>query len=327
MSHVIKVGEKTVYPILFEVNYGQMKSINCFLYKNGDTLTLIDAGIDIPAFYEFFCGKLAEYGFQMTDIDQIILTHHHGDHIGMVNHILSHKSVPVYAHHLAVERLHLTKEYQQQKRDFFIQLYKDYGCLELGRQRLAKIEKTMQDSGRLTIKKDIIPLADGDVVDHFSVRRVPGHSPDSILLYDGETKWMFVGDLVLYTGTTSALVDHDKKGQLLPTVMQYKQSLEICQQYEASRVFAGHQQPFENLREIVQKNLDRIDFQASRIIEKIQEGNETALAIAFAIYGERTEKEFPIIISEIISYTLYAEMKGLVKKEKGKDGWHFFVED
>ena len=327
MSQVIKAGDKAVYPILFEVNYGQMKSINCFLFKNGDTLTLIDAGINLPAFHEFFHEKLAEYGFTITDIDQIILTHHHGDHTGMVNAILSQKTVPIYAHHLAIERLQLTEEYQLQKRDFFTQLYKEYGCVHLAKQRLAKFEKTMQEGDHLRIKADIIALKDVDTVAGFQVKVVPGHSPDSILLYDPETRWLFAGDLVLYTGTTSALVDHDKEGLLLPTVKQYKQSLETCLDYDASMVFAGHQQPFDDLQEIVQRNLDRIDFQLQRIVEKVAEGHETALSIAFAIYGERTEKEFPFIISEVIGYTLYAEMKGMIVKERQSDGWHFFMKD
>lgn len=325
MSQVITVGKKTVYPILFEVNYGQMKSINCFLFKNGDTLTLIDAGINLPAFHEFFLGKLAEYGFTITDIDQIVLTHHHGDHTGMVNAILSQKTVPIYAHHLAIERLQLTEEYQLQKRDFFTQLYKEYGCSHLAKQRLAKFEKTMKESDHVRINTDIIPLKDGDMVEGFQVKEVPGHSLDSILLYDPETRWLFAGDLVLFTGTTSALVDHDKEGLLLPTVMQYKHSLETCLHYDASMVFAGHQQPFDNLQEIVQRNLDRIAFQLQRIVEKVADGHETALSIAYAIYGERTEKEFPFIISEVIGYTLYAEKEGLILKEQQEDGWHFSI--
>lgn len=327
MTQIMTVGEKTVYPILFEVRYGQMKSINCYLYKNGNKLILIDAGIDTPAFQEFFYGKLSEYGFYITDIDEIILTHHHGDHTGMVNAILSRKNVPVYAHHLASERLYLTEHYQLQKRDFFTKLYKEYGCLHLADKRLAKLEQTMKDSEQLRIHTEIIPLVDGDTIGDFQVIAAPGHSPDSILLYDKETKWLFAGDLVLFTGTTSALVDHDKKGRLLPVVLQYKQSLENCLYYDTDMVFAGHQQPFNNLQEIGQRNMERISFQLQRILNKIAEGHETALSIAHAIYGERTEKEFSIIMSEMIGYTDYAEKEGLIKKKMKEDGWHFIVKE
>ncbi|MFB4162934.1 MBL fold metallo-hydrolase [Alteribacillus sp. JSM 102045] len=41
---------------------------------------------------------LRENGFSLLDIDQILLTHHHIDHIGLINRIISEHPIPVYAH-------------------------------------------------------------------------------------------------------------------------------------------------------------------------------------------------------------------------------------
>ncbi|MFF5993161.1 MBL fold metallo-hydrolase [Lysinibacillus sp. KU-BSD001] len=326
MSNVITIGTKAVYPIIFEVDYGQMKSINCYLYQQGESLTLIDAGIDLPAFREFFEQKLKEYGFTIDDIDQILLTHHHGDHIGLVNHIVKQKQVPLYAHHVAIERLQLTEAYQLRKRQFFHQLYEEYASLELAGPRLKKMEQTYQNTEALKINAPIIAFSDGDTVCGLQVMEVPGHSPDSVLFYDSETKWLFVGDLVLYTGTTNALIDHDEQLNLLPTVMQYRQSLEKCLQLDTSVIYAGHQQSFSNLSEIVEKNLQRIDFKLARIVRKVAEGHKTALDLAKAIYGDRMKREFPLIMSEIIGYVTYAEMQGMVEKKNNDGQWEFFVQ-
>lgn len=324
---VIRTGEKAVYPIIYEVNYGQMKSINCFLYQDGNVLTLIDAGIDLPAFHTFFDAKLLEYGFTMADIDQILLTHHHGDHIGLVNRIVAEKQIPIYAHYLAVDRLHLTGEYQLKKRDFFMQLYEEYGGLELAGPRLAKMDQTLRESLGLRITSDIIALYDGDCVGGLQVQEVAGHSLDSILFYDLETKWLFVGDLVLFTGTTNALVDHDADLNLLPTVAQYEQSLRKCLAYEASFVFAGHQEPYTNLSEIVEKNLQRVSFKLGRLIEKIASGHHTALQLAMEIYPKQFEREFPLVMSEVIGYAIYAEMKGLIKRDMQEGKWYFSLKN
>ncbi|WP_431029340.1 MBL fold metallo-hydrolase [Lysinibacillus sp. LZ02] len=325
MSNVITIGTKAVYPIIFEVDYGQMKSINCYLYQHGESLTLIDAGIDLPAFREFFNQKLKEYGFTIHDIDQILLTHHHGDHIGMVNHIVKQKQVPIYAHHVAIERLHLTEAYQLRKRQFFQQLYEEYSSLELAGPRLKKMEQTYRDTEALKIDAPITAFSDGDTVCGFHVIEVPGHSPDSVLFYDRETKWLFAGDLVLYTGTTNALIDHDEQLNLLPTVMQYRQSLEKCMQLDISVIYAGHQQPFSNLSEIVEKNLQRMDFKLERIVSKVAEGHKTALHLAKAIYGDRMKREFSLIMSEIIGYVTYAEMQGMIEKKENGRQWEFLV--
>lgn len=325
MSNVFRNGEKAVYPIIFEVNYGQMKSINCYLYDDGQTLTLIDAGINFPAYSDFFDAKLAEYGFKLEDIDQIFLTHHHGDHVGLVNRLIAHKDMPIYAHHSAIERLHLTEEYQLQKRDFFMKIYEEYGGQHLAKPRLEKMAKTLEQTELLKIKAPITALQDGDVVQGLQVKEVPGHSPDSILFYDAQAKWLFSGDIVLHTGTTNALIDHDQNGELLPTVKQYRQSLEMCLTYDVEMVFAGHQRPFSNLTEIVEKNLDRMAFKLNRITEKVAAGHDTVLAIATAIYGERLEKEFPLIISEVIGYMTYAEMQGHIKKQWQSTEWKYSI--
>lgn len=316
--------EKRVYPIIFEMNYGQMESINCYLYKHGSKLTLIDAGLDIPEYRTFFEAQLAAYGFQIGDIDQILLTHHHEDHIGLVNYIVQQKQMPVYAHKIALPRLYFTEEYLIQKQTFFTQLYRQYGCEEVAQQRLLKMQQTMKNSEHLKLNTNIMPLEHHDSIDDLQVIAVPGHSPDSIMFYDHQTKWLFTGDLVIYKGTINALIDHNEESQLLPTVMQYRNSLELCLDYDVSTVFAGHQQIFSNLPEIIQKNLARIEYKLNRITTKVMEGNETILQLAEAIYGERIYKEMTLILSEIIGYTMYAEMMGKVKCVQKETGWHFY---
>ena len=324
MQSVYINEEKQVYPIIFEMNYGQLRSINCYLYKHGSKLTLIDAGLDIPEYRIFFEEQLAAYGFQIGDIDQILLTHHHEDHIGLVNYIIDQNPIPVYAHPLALPRLDFTEEYQIQKKTFFSQLYRQYGCEEIAQKRLLKMQQTMENSEHLKIKTTITALHHDDMLDDLQVIAVPGHSPDSIMFYDQQTKWLFVGDLVMYKGTTNAIIDHNEEGQLLPTVMQYRNSLELCLKYDVSTVFSGHQQVFSDLPEIIQKNLSRIEYKLNRVTKKVIEGNETILQLASAIYGERMNKEMTLILSEIIGYTMYAEMMGELKRVQKETGWHFY---
>lgn len=54
MDGIIEAGGKTVYPIIFPVNYSSMVSINCYIYQNGNEYTLIDAGIKGEEFEQFF---------------------------------------------------------------------------------------------------------------------------------------------------------------------------------------------------------------------------------------------------------------------------------
>lgn len=122
-----------------------MTNINCYLYESQNRLTLIDGGLDSAEYEMFFHQKLAEYGLNLMDIDQIILTHHHIDHIGMVNKIIEKKPIPVIAHFTAIERLTLTEQYQHSKIQFFEELYAYYGCEDLLKTRIEKMYKTLHN--------------------------------------------------------------------------------------------------------------------------------------------------------------------------------------
>lgn len=319
----MKQGNKTVYPILFDVNYGQMKSINCYLLDDGNSLTLIDGGIATSDFDAFFDQKLAEYGLSIHSIDRILLTHHHEDHTGQVNRIVKRKNIPVYAHHSAIERLHFEKAYLQKKRDFFMRIYEEYGCTKFADERLKKMAKTYLESDKYKIHAEILPLYEGDTICGMKVIEVPGHSPDSILFYDEETKWQFAGDLLLNPGSTNALIDFDDKLQLLPTVAQYEQSLKRCQSLEASIIFPGHQNPFSNHRKVVDEKLNRISTKFERIVNIIKDRHHHALPIAYEMYGPKLQKEFPLVMSEVIGFLAYAESHQKISRTM-KDGEWFF---
>ena len=321
--HVIKKANKAIYPFIFDVKYGQMTSINCYLYDNGESLTLIDGGILRGPYIDFFEKQLAQYGFTYESIDQIILTHHHEDHIGIINTVLARKKVPIYAHHLAIERLQFDETYLANKLKFFVQLYNEYGCFEEASDRLQKLKKTLENSNAVKIQEEIIPLHTGDQVAGLTVFDVPGHSPDSILLLDAETKWAFSGDLVLKYGTSNALIDFDNNMTLLPTVFQQRESLKNFQQLDISLVLPGHNLPFEDYQEVAQFYIERIEKKCSRLVDAVQNGCDTAFKLAVALYGEKATTQFSLVMSEVIGYSLYAESQNLISRHS-KDGQYYF---
>ena len=60
---------------------------NCYLVSSKNGYVLIDSGYDYE--WELFKHKLAENGISMGQISYIILTHHHDDHSGLLNNIIS----------------------------------------------------------------------------------------------------------------------------------------------------------------------------------------------------------------------------------------------
>ena len=73
------------------------KLFNFYLVQDGDALTLVDAGL--PGLRSSLDETLAALGRSLGDIQAVILTHAHGDHIGIAEAVRTEAGVPVYVHH------------------------------------------------------------------------------------------------------------------------------------------------------------------------------------------------------------------------------------
>jgi glyoxylase-like metal-dependent hydrolase (beta-lactamase superfamily II) len=79
--------------------------INFYLVEDGDRLTVVDAGL--PGYRKRLDTALAELGRSLSDVEAVLLTHGHADHVGFAESVRSEAGVPVYIHE-ADERLALT---------------------------------------------------------------------------------------------------------------------------------------------------------------------------------------------------------------------------
>lgn len=325
MDTIIKTGNKAVYPIIFTSDYNGLGSINCYVYQNGEEYILIDAGINSEEFKQFFYQKLKEYNIEINQITCIILTHFHNDHIGVVNEITNEYPIPVYASEIAIPRLKCEDAYLQQKLAFYYELYEQYGVTEFARERMEKMENTLRNKEQLMIYPPIRKLEDGQKIEGLCVVAAPGHYSDSICLIDEETGWLFAGDFLLANGMTSALIDHDHSGNVTNPITQYIESIEKIKVYNVRNVYAGHKEIYENLSEVMEKSLSKIEYKLKKVVTKIGEGHQTANQLGEAVYGARFSKYFTFMISEIIGLTLLAEQRGLVERELRDGQWYFTV--
>src|SRR4051812_27697194 len=72
-------------------------AVNCYLVF-GEKLTLIDTGSNLPENMNILIKGLGERELTIQDIDQVLLTHHHLDHVGLLERILEVHPIPVLGH-------------------------------------------------------------------------------------------------------------------------------------------------------------------------------------------------------------------------------------
>jgi glyoxylase-like metal-dependent hydrolase (beta-lactamase superfamily II) len=69
---------------------------NYFLVEDGDRVTVVDAGH--PSSWDSFQGALRRIGRSTDDVDAIVLTHGHFDHVGFAERARRELDIPVWVH-------------------------------------------------------------------------------------------------------------------------------------------------------------------------------------------------------------------------------------
>ena len=170
-------------------------SINAYLIEAAP-LTLIDSGIGTRTCFAALEEALSRLGHAVEDIEQIVLTHKHADHIGLASRIVERSGARVYIH--------------ADDLDGLIQLdrrHEEYPALVRGRLAEWGVDQTRADSltqalaqgPRFARQTVATPLQDGDRLPvgdvDLEVIHTPGHTQGSICLRYGDT--LFSGDHVL----------------------------------------------------------------------------------------------------------------------------------
>jgi glyoxylase-like metal-dependent hydrolase (beta-lactamase superfamily II) len=153
--------------------------IGCYLVRTGDRTVLLDAGLG-PRSNGWATGgrlpdALRDAGCELTDIDTVVLTHLHIDHIGWA----VHEGVPFFPN--------ATVRYGAGDWDHFV----DGADAD---PTTVEVMHTLRDQDRLTpIEGDMIGLAPG-----ITARHTPGHTLGSysLVLASGEERAYLLGDAV-----------------------------------------------------------------------------------------------------------------------------------
>lgn len=71
-------------------------TFNWYVIEQGGRLTLVDAGF--PGHYSIFRRGIAALGRSMADLEAIVLTHAHADHMGFMERLRRETGVPIFVH-------------------------------------------------------------------------------------------------------------------------------------------------------------------------------------------------------------------------------------
>ena len=212
--------------------------VNCYLIEDGNQMTLVDGGL--PAFRRQFDEYLRSRGRSVTDVDAVILTHAHSDHVGFAETVRTDAPAPVYVHEADADMARTGKVHP---RDGSLFPYFRHPAIwklfvvagKSGAGRTPNIQE-------VTTFSEPVDL---DVPGRPRIVLTPGHSPGHVCFHLPDRGVLFVGDaLCTYNPLTG------KRGpQIMPRAfaadaLQAQASLEAVEQIDAGLMLPGHGEPW-----------------------------------------------------------------------------------
>lgn len=209
--------------------------VSFYVVEEGGKLTIVDAGL--PGQWGELTALLATQGWQLSDIEAVLVTHAHPDHIGVAERIRTEAGAPVYVHEADVAMAR--------------------GEIKLPPPRLPiwhpHLLKTLIKGVRQGMFKvppiiEVSQFADGETIDLPGgprVIHVPGHTAGSCAIQMEKRDTLFAGDALatinIITGKLGPRIQPDA---LNADSDQALASLDNIAAIQAALLLVGHGPPW-----------------------------------------------------------------------------------
>ncbi|MDA8354682.1 MAG: MBL fold metallo-hydrolase [Firmicutes bacterium] len=302
--------------------------VNMYLLEKEGSVVLIDAAVDSDEAWNVLLEALQQRGLTIESIHAIFLTHHHVDHVGLVNRVVTRHPVPVYVHPRSIPRLLRDPAYLEGRLRFFEKLYDRMGCGELGANYVKRLWKGVHSKDKIRLDGvDLRPVEEGETIPELSkleLYYVPGHAVDHLMAWDRETGWLFGGDLLLPHISSNALVEPDERTwRRMKTVCQYRESMLRCAPLPVKRIFPGHGSVFTDHASLIDHRIQRIDQKAERLRQWLLKAPKTPMELCEIMYPSKLKAEFPLVASEVMGLLDYLDDKGQIEWKEA-DGTYIY---
>ena len=176
--------------------------VQVYLVDN-EPLTLIDTGVRSDDSRAALALALEELGHGLDEIERVVLTHYHGDHLGQAESLRRLGSLEVCAHVDEVESIEKYSLAQDERVDDTEALFREYGVDEpILREQRAWLEARIADDPGLSEPTRVDRRLRSDELIAFKdfsleVVHAPGHTAGHLLLHHAETGALITGDTVM----------------------------------------------------------------------------------------------------------------------------------
>jgi glyoxylase-like metal-dependent hydrolase (beta-lactamase superfamily II) len=279
--------------------------VNAYLIED-DPLTLIDTGPNSGTSLDELQSQLRALGHSIEDLELIVISHQHIDHIGLVSILASHSGAEVAALDRLVPFVENYRDAAEADDEFARGIMLRNGIPEDVARALMSVSLAFRAWGAGSKVSRV--LRDGETIElrdrSLEVAFRPGHSPTDTVFLDRERKMLLAADHLLKHISSNPLIarppDGDERPQALVT---YLESLERTREMDLDLVLPGHGDPIDDHRDLIAKRFELHARRAEKIHGLVADQPRSAYEIAQALWGNIAVTQAYLTLSEVLGHT------------------------
>lgn len=302
---IIQVRTPVPYPFSF---------VNSYLIGGRGGYTLIDPGINTEQARQSWYETIEELDIAFSDIEKIVLTHHHPDHYGLAGWIQQKSGAPVYmSEESYAQVLRMWGDdatINEELVDFFI----EHGMDE--KTAFSMIPHFESFAEQVSPHAEVTTLSAHDTIflgdREYELIRADGHASGMLCFYHSYNEHIFCGDQVVQGMTPN--VNYMPGGDPDP-LASFIGSLEELSQLTIKIAYPGHRQPLDNFSEraleIIEHHRERLQKMLAHLAEPL-----TAYELCRLMFGHRlTTHQLRFAMTETLAHLVYMERAGQIRSQ------------
>jgi glyoxylase-like metal-dependent hydrolase (beta-lactamase superfamily II) len=283
----------------------QVGRVNTYLLED-EPLTLIDSGPNSGKALDELERQLDALGHQIEDLELVVITHQHIDHLGLVDIIAKRSGAEVAALDLLapfVENFGADAERDDEEAAV---LMRRHGISEEVVTALRQVTGSFRAWGSRT--EVTRPLSDGQVLElrnrRLEVQHRPGHSPSDTVFWDAERRILLAADHLIKHISSNPLISRPLDGSAKRTqaLVTYLRSLKRTRELPAEIVLSGHGEPITDHAALIDERFALHQRRAEKLYGLIAERPRTGHELAQALWGDVAVTQAFLTLSEVIGH-------------------------
>ncbi len=262
--------------------------VYAYLFE-GDLLTLVDTGPKADVTRESLRAGLADFGYRPEDIQRIIVTHHHADHMGLAAEIWQRSGAEIWTHPYSLPWLADYAGQQARHHPFYAAIWQQAGVP-------TDIVALMNDSSA-SLLRWIDPvlathtLDEGQQIDlggaPWQVFHTPGHAGGLICLWEPASRTLLANDHLLRDISSNPVLEPPAHpGDPRPRrLVEYLLHLRRMAALEPVVALPGHGELVTDVAGLVRQRVAFHERRAERLLSSLK-GSELSL-------WDLTQQAFP----------------------------------